>query len=159
MSHSFSCNSKMKQGQQCLCLLGQTTNATSMYTPCSHIHSLALNHCLSLFYPSKMHGRVDVHISASLHTTHSFLLDQTRHGPNEVHLLLHSEPPSLYHHWYGRWLFGGSPSSSSLLLLSSGKLMIVNVDEKNWNQVFRTVFVCTTKLRTSRERNPVSVHR
>ena len=55
--------------------------------------------------------------------------------------------------------FGGSPSSSLLLLLSSGELMIVNVDEKNWNQVFWAVFVCTIKLRTSRERNPVFVHR
>ena len=92
------------EGQQLFCILGQTTNATSMCTPCSHIHSLALNHCLSMFHPFKMHGRVDVHISASLHMTHAFLLHQTCHVPNEVHLLLHTEPPSPHHHWYGRCL-------------------------------------------------------
>ena len=96
-SHSFFSQFEDEE-QQFFCTLCQTTIATSMCTPCSHIHSLVLNHCLSLFHiSSNMHGRVDVHVSASLHMTHALLLHQTRHGPNDVHLLMHREPPSPHH--------------------------------------------------------------
>jgi hypothetical protein len=124
----FSRNSKMKDNNSSVHSAKQPMQPACMLAPCSHIHSLALNHCLILFYPSKMHGRGDVHISASLHTTHAFLLDTTVQMRFifccTVNLLL------LITTGTDAGSFGGNPSSSSLLLLSSGKLMVVNVDGK-----------------------------
>jgi hypothetical protein len=81
-----------------------------------------------------MHGRVDVHISASLHTTQrAFLLDQTRHCPNDAHLLLHCEPHSLRHHWYGCWLVWWNSiiiAAAAAAALSSDELVIINGDGK-----------------------------
>jgi hypothetical protein len=87
--------SKMKDNNSSVYSDKQPVQPACKLCPCSHIHSLALNHCLlSLFHSSKMHhGRVDaVHISASLHTTLAYLLYQTRHGPNDAPLLLHCVP-------------------------------------------------------------------
>ena len=98
---------------------------------------LSMNMCLSLFYPFKIHGRVDVHISASLCMTHAFLLlhqcttvQMMFNFCCTVNLLLLITSSGTGTGLFGGTLFGGSPSSLSLLLLLSDKLMIVNVDGK-----------------------------